>query len=134
VDSAIVKQRIRNRQIEWLEMAVVPEDTASMGWYEFVELWDDVSAKTCFLCVTEPDFTKDEMSQLERIEELVTALADDPSKDSRDPEWLERNEFYDALRSQARIALLEFMKRGKLDEEIKQFDLPSEDWSDRFRS
>lgn len=134
MDSTIVKQRIRNRQIEWLELAVVPEDAASMGWYEFVNLWDEVSPKTCFLCMTEPVFTKDEMSQLDRIEELVTALANYPSEDTNDPEWLKSNQLYDALRRQAGIALLECMKRGKFDEEIKQFDVPSEDWPDPFRS
>jgi len=134
MDSTIVKQRIRNRQIEWLELAVVPEDAASMGWYEFVNLWDDTSPKTCSLCMTEPVFTKDEMSQLEPMEKLVEALADDPADDSDDPAWLEGNRFYIAIQKQAQSALSEFMKRGKFDEEIKQFDVPSEDWPDPFRS
>ena len=128
MDSTIVKQRIRNRQIEWLEMAVEPKDAALFGWFEFVNLWDDVSPEACFDCMTEPVFTKKEMSHLDRIEELVAALADDPSKDSYDPAWLEGNQLYIALRSHARIALSEFMKRGKFDEEINQFDVPSEDW------
>lgn len=84
--------------------------------------------------MTEPVFTKNEMNQLEPMEKLVEALASDRSDDSNDPAWLQGNRFYKAIQKQAQIALFEFMKRGKFDEGIKQFDVPSEKWLDPFRS
>ena len=111
----LIDRRVRNRVIEWLEMLVDYEsDPPPFDLNEALNQWEDWNPPGS--TYPEPVYTSSEQQKLALVAQAWEGFCEaTPSKISSDQEEMQKPE-WNKLVAASQAALVELLKRGKLEE------------------
>lgn len=111
VPHALLQQRIRNRLIDYFEIASSLDLIASFGAFEIINMWDDLVVDPEFS--DEPVFSPFERKAIQVIGEILSRCAAETEQDVFCASTLAKSQSWQQLRDAATAALSEFQKRGR---------------------
>jgi hypothetical protein len=131
----VVGQRIRNRVIEYFEIAASFKDQVEYAAavpnvnvpYEMINAWEDW-VDVDHLEDSEVSFTYSpaEAEEMRRYKSVWLAASDVLPKNFPTIEYAHALPEWEAMRAAAAVALTEFRKRGKMSEDVEEFNSPSD--------
>jgi hypothetical protein len=115
---AVVLQRIRNRQIEYLECVSEPKDWLPCfgSPSELINWWEDWFQIDKLSAYTVPTYTPAEIAGLRQFHEAWNRAADAMSTENRTFDQLLHSPHWQDLARSAHFVLTVFALRGKLSE------------------
>ncbi len=117
VSRTVVKQRIRNRLIEYFEFASTYEGLATFGVDEALELWVDWVSDGDLDYFDAPIFSPAEQTAIHDFNELMHKTFDSYLDDTSDVEFISKQPHWQAYASAAARAFKLFEQRGRFSEE-----------------
>ena len=124
----VVEQRVRNRIIEYLELAASYEDQRDYEAavpiahvpYEVINQWEDNLPHGPTAIIEPTVYSAQELDALKQFDRVWRAAADEVPDDYPTLEQVQSMDAWKRLRSEAAKALAVFARRGKLSEEHEQ--------------
>ena len=119
ISDKLLKQRLRNRIIEVLEITSSPEEQKKCGPEEVINLWEDFVDEEKILFYDEPVFSFEEINEIRRYHNTWNYVCDNTPDRIKSIEDATKIDCWVELQKEAAIALQVFMRRGKFVEEYE---------------
>lgn len=120
VSEILLKQRIRNRLIEYFGIASSYDDIAKFGAYETIEMLEDWISSSDLTYFSEPVFSSEEQAELKNFYAAWETASDETKEDVFDSEILRKKHCWVSFREAAMSAQSIFLKRGHFSEEKEE--------------
>jgi hypothetical protein len=119
ISDILLKQRIRNRIIEVIEIIASYEAWEEFGGDEVINMWDDWVDDNRIGHYIEPVFTKQEQECMAELQNRVNQVVDHAPQFLPSISELKGNAYWSSLVLSASKALAIFNQRGRMSEEIE---------------
>ena len=112
-----IRRRIRNRIVEGLEVICDPSETARLGLFSTINLWDDFAGELDPDVFSARVFTDMERAAVRRVSHALDAASPGLREDMHEAAALQASASWRAVQGEAAKALAIFLFRGKLPED-----------------
>jgi len=122
ISETLIRQRVRNRLIEYFDFASSFENIARFGVFEFINRWNDwVDDDPNSPFFAEPVFSELEQAAIRRFHAIWDHCAEQQEEELFDAQALSELEHWCAFRLAAKSTLKLFEQRGRFPEDEEQF-------------
>lgn len=121
VSSALVDQRIRNRIMEYFEIASSFQIMGKFGTFEVINMWKDWVNPEDLTVLTEPVFSLPEQDTIRQFCVIWEICAEETEENIFDTNSLCKIDNWQTFRNSAASALKVFLIRGKFSEDSEEF-------------
>ena len=121
ISNTLLRQRVRNRLIEYFEWAASLETIAGFGAFETINAWEDWVASPDLSWFQEPVFSRQEKDAIATFYSVWDAAAEATEEDIFDAAKLSQQEAWIRFQQEAAGALKTFLERGRFSEEEEAF-------------
>lgn len=121
VSSTLIQQRVRNRIVEYFEIASSFQEIGNFGAFEVIEMWEDWVNPADLTFLAEPVFSLPEQDTIRQFCVIWEVCASETEENIFDTDSLSKIDSWQIFRNAAASALNVFFIRGKFSENSEDF-------------